>query len=233
MAETGSRKNTRGEGTKRKYTKPKDMSYLNRNLEKARAKSPIMQAQKAEQSHEYNATTIRFMMEITPKEPLDKKDVAEMERRFQHYLDTCAKYGKKVSNLAAYMAIGTTKDEVREWITQTKTNPERSRFIKKVKEICGVYREQLMADSKVNPVTGIFWQKNYDGFRDQTEITVAPTNPLDDTKSTEELAKKYADAAYIDSTATEVKEISEKSQKAEKVAESRRKGTRKPKVKSE
>lgn len=232
MAET-SRKKTGGEGTKRKYTKPKDMSYALKNLEKARANSPIMRAQKAEQPPEYNAATIQFMMEITPTEPLDKTDVTEMKRRFQHYLEVCSKYGKKVGNLAAYMAIGITKEEAADWVVQEKSNPERCSFIKRVKQMCSVYREQLMSDSKVNPVTGIFWQKNYDGFRDQTEITVAPTNPLGDTKSTEELAKKYADAAYIDTTATEVKEISEKSQKAEKVAESRRKGIRKPKVKSE
>ncbi|CAJ0600759.1 unnamed protein product [Cylicocyclus nassatus] len=37
-------------------------------------------------------------------------------------------------------------------------------------------REGLMADGKVNPVTGIFWQKNYDGLRDQQEVVVAPRN---------------------------------------------------------
>ena len=55
-----------------------------------------------------------------------------------------------------------------------------------------------MQDGKINPVVGIFWQKNYDGLRDQTELAIAPTNPLGDGKSAEELAKKNSDDAYID-----------------------------------
>lgn len=55
-----------------------------------------------------------------------------------------------------------------------------------------------MSDGKINPVTGIFWQKNYDGLRDQTELAIAPVNPLGEGKSAEELAKKYSEDAYID-----------------------------------
>ena len=35
-----------------------------------------------------------------------------------------------------------------------------------------------MQDGKVNPVTGIFWQKNYDGMRDQTETVLTAHTPL-------------------------------------------------------
>ena len=75
--------------------------------------------------------------------------------------------------------------------------PARSTFIKKVRQFCATYREGLMEDGKVNPVTGIFWQKNYDGMKDQTEMVVTPNNPLGDAADTQALAQKYLDNADI------------------------------------
>lgn len=49
-----------------------------------------------------------------------------------------------------------------------------------------------MADGKVNPVTGIFWQKNYDGMKDQQEVVVTPNqNPLGEGQNAQQLAEKY------------------------------------------
>ena len=198
--ETPQKKRTRGKDKKpRKRTEAADRAQK-ANLVKARQNSPIVQGieQANNLPEEYNANAVSFIMAITPTEPLDLNDVGEMERRFENYIRLCSEYGKKVSNQAAYLAIGINKDQARDFANGVSANPERSHFIKKVQQICGVYREQLMSDGKINPVTGIFWQKNYDGLRDQTELAVAPVNPLGDGKSAEELAKKYADDAYID-----------------------------------
>ena len=142
-------------------------------------------------TEEYNADTISFIMSITPTEPLDPNDLDEMKRRFQNYLEMCVKYGKKVGNQAAYMAIGVDKGTVWDWINRNQSNPQRSDFFKKVQQICGVFRENLMADGKVNPVTGIFWQKNYDGMKDQQEVVLTPNNPLGEQKDAESLRQKY------------------------------------------
>lgn len=53
-----------------------------------------------------------------------------------------------------------------------------------------------MQDGKVNPVTGIFWQKNYDGLKDQQEVVVTPNNPLGEMGDTERIKQKYLDARY-------------------------------------
>jgi len=191
----------RRQGERGKDKKPrKRTEAAERALAKARSKNPIVQGidQANNLPEEYNANTVSFIMAITPTEPLDKSDVGEMQRRFTRYIEMCARYGKKVSNQAAYLAIGITKDDVYDWENQRSVNPARTEFLKKVKQICGVYRESLMSDGKINPVTGIFWQKNYDGLRDQTELAIAPVNPLGDGKSAEELAKKYSEDAYID-----------------------------------
>lgn len=168
-----------------------------KNLEKARSNSPIMQGQKEEMPKGYNAKMVSFILAITPKEPLDYSDVDEMERRFYNYLEMCAAWDMKVGNQAAYTAIGITKEQAWEWENVTKGNPRRTDFIKKVRQICGLYREGLMQDGKINPVTGIFWQKNYDGMKDQSEVVLTPNNPLGDSKDTEALKQKYLEAADI------------------------------------
>lgn len=145
----------------------------------------------------YNAKMVSFILAITPKEPLDYSDVDEMERRFYNYLEMCAAWDMKVGNQAAYTAIGITKEQAWGWENVTKGNPLRTDFIKKVRQICGLYREGLMQDGKINPVTGIFWQKNYDGMKDQSEVVLTPNNPLGDSKDTEALKQKYLEAADI------------------------------------
>lgn len=137
------------------------------------------------------------MQEILPTEPLDYNDVEEMERRFQRYLQKCAEWDMKVGNMAAYAAIGINKDDVYEWTVRRQTNPKRTEFIKKVQKVCAMYREGLMEDGKVNPVTGIFWQKNYDGMKDQQEVVLTPnTSPLGEQKDAEALKQKYLENTY-------------------------------------
>lgn len=154
-------------------------------------------AKEPEVEEGYNTKRIAFMMEILPKEPLDPNDVAEMERRFTHYLDLCRKWDMKVGNQAAYAAIGINKDNVYDWTVRRETNPARTEFLKKVQQFCAMYREGLMEDGKVNPVTGIFWQKNYDGMKDQQEVVLTPNqNPLGEQPNMEALKQKYLDTTY-------------------------------------
>lgn len=143
----------------------------------------------------YNARSIDFMMQIIPTKPLDKEDVPEMERRFENYLRLCIEYDQKVSNQAAYTAIGIDKDEVYNW-THRDSNVRRCEFVKKVQSICRMYREKLMMDSRVNPAVGIFWQKNYDGMKDVQDVIITPNNPLGDEKSAAELKDKYIESTY-------------------------------------
>lgn len=137
------------------------------------------------------------MQAILPTEPLDHDDVEEMERRFKHYLAKCAEWDMKIGNQAAYAAIGINKDLVYEWTVRRQTNPRRTEFVKKVQQFCAMYREGLMEDGKVNPVTGIFWQKNYDGMKDQQEVVLTPnTSPLGDQTDAEALKQKYLANTY-------------------------------------
>jgi hypothetical protein len=53
----------------------------------------------------------------------------------------------------------------------------------------------MMVDGKLNPVTGIFHQVNYDGLRDvkQQEILVSQNNVLGAARTAEELGSAYLD----------------------------------------
>lgn len=159
--------------------------------------SPIIQGHNPDLPAGYNTRRIAFMQAILPTEPLDHDDVAEMERRFMRYLDLCAQWDMKIGNQAAYAAIGINKDLVYEWTVRRQTNPARTEFIKKVQQFCAMYREGLMEDGKVNPVTGIFWQKNYDGMRDQQEVVLTPNvSPLGEQQDAEALKQKYLENTY-------------------------------------
>ena len=155
----------------------------------------IIAQQDPELEEGYNTRFISFMMEIMPSEPLDYTDVPEMERRFNHYLQKCSEWDMKITNQGAYVAIGIDKGTAWDWINRS-TNKERSDFVKKVQKICGWYREGLMSENKLNPVVGIFWQKNYDGFKDQQEVVLTPNNPLGDETNAEELKSKYLEDTY-------------------------------------
>lgn len=139
----------------------------------------------------YNSEFIQFATEIMPTEPLDYHDVPEMERRFSRYLQKCQEYDKKPGNLAAYAAIGIGETTVRQWIA-TEPDSERARFVKKLKDFMAAVREDAMGTGKVNPVVGIFWQKNYDGLHDQQEFVVAPKKEME-TVDDRVLQAKYAD----------------------------------------
>lgn len=145
----------------------------------------------------YNRRKISFLQNLAPRGVLDPNDVDEMERRFARYQQLCSEYDMKPSNQSCYYAIGISKDQVYHWTTDKKNNNlRRSEFVEKIKAWCAMYREEMMLDGRINPVTGIFWQKNYDGFRDQQEVVLTPNNPLGDDRSPEELKRKYLEATY-------------------------------------
>lgn len=105
MAEEQKKPRTRGKDRKPRKTAGYQKSSP-ANLEKARENSPIVQGHNPDLPEGYNSRMIQFTMEIMPSEKLDYNDIEEMERRFMHYLETCAKYDMKIGNQAAYAAIG-------------------------------------------------------------------------------------------------------------------------------
>jgi hypothetical protein len=82
--------------------------------------------------------------------------------------------------------------------TPGKVSPECIDLLKKAKRVLSTYRESLAMTGKLNPVTAIFWAKNYDGMSDvqQIEVTAQPGNTAQLTP--EEIARQIEQDIPID-----------------------------------
>ena len=121
-------------------------------------------------------------------------DIEDLKSRFIQYLKLCAKNDMKVGNLAAYCAMGITKDQVYVWEHGTSRGSEHTAFIKFVKSVIAAYRESAVAEGKINPVVGIFWQKSFDGLNEMAEYEAS--NQLEgvtEHMTAEQIADKYQD----------------------------------------
>lgn len=138
--------------------------------------------------------------------PIDLHNPAEVKQAIINYFIDCEKSGKRPGNMGLYRALDLTRQDVNNALTgksKSKVSPDCIDTIKKALALLSEYREQLGAQGKLNPVTMIFWQKNFDGLQDQTniEITAAPGPAAQQTP--EEIARQIEqdiplDAEYIE-----------------------------------
>lgn len=124
----------------------------------------------------------------------DNDDIESLYSCLERYIKFCIEHNVRITNSGAYAACGLNRNLVKEWahgLTRA-SNPEYKRFAIFIRQICDEYREMLMAENKIHPVVGIWWQKNYDGFRDQpneADVDGGDTEQL----TSAEIAAKYAD----------------------------------------
>lgn len=122
--------------------------------------------------------------------PLDVANVETLKKRFVGFVAYCMMNDIKFGNMAAYTAIGIDKDEVYNWENGRSRTPAHCDFIKKIKRFCGTYRELLGASGAINPVTLVWWQKNYDGLVDSQQVILKPEQPFGADADPNELRKK-------------------------------------------
>lgn len=178
--------------------------------------SPIMIDNDPDNVPEGNQRRIEFLLVISKLPKISTSDLPALRKRFYDYLDLCVKYNMKVGNMAAYAAMGVDRDTVNCWESgkRRSSQKEYQEFAREIKRVCGMYREMLMQDGAINPVTGLFWQKNYDGLQDQQEIITATKDPLGENMSRKEIEDRFsADFVEID----DFKEVKEPEQLIEPV----------------
>lgn len=125
--------------------------------------------------------------------PFNAESIESMKRRFVGFVGYCMMKDVRFGNETAYTAIGVTKDDVYNWEHGRSKTPEHCEFIKKVKDFCRTYRELMGAAGLLNPVTLVWWQKNYDGLVDRQEVVLTPNNPLGAELTAQEISAKYAE----------------------------------------
>ena len=121
----------------------------------------------------------------------DHNNIDDLRLRFYTYLELTQQTNMKISNMTAYLSIGMTQNKAN-YLAQNGTEQMKD-LLTEIQAVCAGYREMVTADGKLNPVTSIFWQKNYDGMKDKQEQEVIIKDPLGEIKSKEEIQKKYAD----------------------------------------
>ena len=146
-----------------------------------------------------------FLREVG-KPPVDLHNPEEVKQAIYDYLVDCETAGKRPGNMGLYRALNLTRQEVNAVLTgrlKSKVSPACIDILKKSIQLLGEYREQLGAQGKLNPVTMIFWQKNYDGLEDSTRLELAPAAGPTAQRTPEEIRRAIEADIPID---TEYKE---------------------------
>lgn len=128
---------------------------------------------------------------------IDLHNPEEVTQAVLAYFDSCQARGLRPGNLGMYAALGLSRQDVNNAITgksKTLLSPASIDVLKKAIRAIGAFREQLGSQGKINPVTMIFWQKNYDGLEDNTRVEVMTQASTPVTITAEE-----ARAALVDS----------------------------------
>lgn len=121
----------------------------------------------------------------------DLTNIDDLRMRFYSYLELAQRCNMKVSNLCAYLSVGMTYSKA---YKQMKDGSDAVKdLLYEIQAVCGSYRETITGEGKLNPITSIFWQKNFDGLKDRSEQTVTVQDPLGKAINTDDIKQKYAD----------------------------------------
>ena len=134
---------------------------------------------------------IRAARQIAQK--ADKNNVYTLYDCLDEYLALCAQYNVNVTNLGCYSACGLHINTVDNWYhgRERAKTPEYREFATYLKAVCAEYRGMQMASGKLNPVTGIWWEKVYNGYSEG--VQAVPEKSNDEGSTSDEIAKKYGE----------------------------------------
>ena len=170
---------------------------IRNNKEIPPVKMPRNKAMVDQGDPELNRKYASLAIELLSWGKSDKSNPDELFDRFIRYLNYCQQNNIKVGNQGAYLAMDITKDDVYDWENGRRESKAHSELIRKVKTICSMYREGAMADGKIPPAVGIFWQKNYDGMRDEQNIVLEPKKQMNDVDAVD-IAKRLPTAVQLE-----------------------------------
>ena len=167
----------------------KGYTQSSKTLAQRRNNSALLPAETDEEKA-YNSRMIQHLLEIQKiAANADRNDVLSLKSCFIAYLELCQQDGFKVGNIAAYSAMGMSRMD---WSNFSKRDdPDIKRFCALVQQTCAIARESNIAENKLNPVIGIFWQRNYDGLRNDTEQIQAVNEQDDDFSQGSSYKDKY------------------------------------------
>lgn len=187
---TSKRGRGRPKGSKSGYTMTEHTLSVKQELA-AKLNKQYLPAETQEEMS-YNARQIEHVLHIHEiAQSADIMDLQSLKNAFLNYLKLCQADGFKIGNMAACAAMGITITTLNNWATRDSRKEYRD-FATFVKTTCSLSRETMIADQKINPVIGIFWQRNFDGLRNDTEQQQSLQEYDDNEQQTaNEYRKKY------------------------------------------
>lgn len=143
-----------------------------------------------DEGREYNARLIEHIMRINEiATHANRSDLNTLKSCFIAYLQLCQEDGFSVSNISAYASMGFSQANLFDRYSQ-KDDPEIRQFCGFVRQTCAMFRESMVSANKLNPVIGIFWQRNFDRLRNDTE-QVQSAQDMDDFETAKSYKDKY------------------------------------------
>lgn len=145
-----------------------------------------------------NASRIQHIIKVSEiASHADRKDLLSLKSCFIEYLKLCQEDGSSVGNIGAYAAMGFMPTEFTNWAKSD--DPERRAFVQFIKSTCAQFREGLISDGRLHPVVGIFWQRNFDGLRNDTEQVQSLQAQEDVASESNSYRKRYANLIGMES----------------------------------
>lgn len=108
----------------------------------------------------------------------------QVEERLIYYFEWCARNDIKPGVEGMALSLGVSRQYL--WKLQQEDS-RRGRIILKAKQMLAAYMEYLSQNGKINPVTAIFLMKNHFNYADKTEVELMPRQPLEATRTPEEI----------------------------------------------
>lgn len=136
---------------------------------------PITDAPKV--TEDENRNIIELCLETFNAPIPDINDPVQVQAAVAGYFKSCIDRGLRPGNMGLYARLGKSRQDINNYVHgRVKINPAALDILKKALETLSQLREQYGATGKLNPVTLIFWQKNYDGLTDVQQIEVSASD---------------------------------------------------------
>ena len=186
----------KGTGAKKKTGRPKGSKSGYTVTDKViagRKKKELALQPKTPEEIDTNTRVINHAIAIQQiAKTVNLKDPESIKAGFANYLVLCQRNGCRVSNVGAAAALGVKWWTITNW--SRDGNKEYKAIAETILTACSLIREQLIAEGSINPVIGIFWQRNFDGLRNDTEQTAQAASENENEKISEtaqDIRNKY------------------------------------------
>lgn len=156
-------------------------------------------------SAEENTLFCQYALDMFHAPSIDLDNPRDVVATIDGYFKYCIDRGLRPGNLGLYAALGLSKQDVSDALrgASHRLSPSTIDLLKKAKHALATYRELLGSQGKLNPVTLIFWQKNYDGLKDQQDIVLTPNAGIEQERTPEEIERRVLEDIPIDDEITE------------------------------